>query len=159
MKNIGFRKNCPSMLHCHWKCLLFPDHSFHPTSLQRHLPAAACSQTQAFFSAHNTTVVSFKVWSCLSTICLLIWNETFISNCWSQEIHRWLIVVFEVVYVLFAIKETNKLNSNTATIINPILRSHMRPCLLNRAASFCHWANILRLTDTSTPLLMYLPCN
>ena len=53
------------------------------------------------------------------------------------EIHRWLVVVSELAYVLFAIKETNKLNSNTATIINPFLRSHR--------ASFCHWANILHL--------------
>ena len=44
--------------------------------------------------------------------------------------------------MLFAIKETNKLNSNTATIITPFLRSHMGPCVLNRAASFCHWAKI-----------------
>ena len=45
--------------------------------------------------------------------------------------------------MLFAIKETNKLNSNTATIITPFLRSHMGPCVLNRAASFCHWAKII----------------
>ena len=44
------------------------------------------------------------------------------------EIHRRLIVVFEVVFVLFAIKETNKLNSNNHKSISAVTHG---PCVLN----------------------------